>query len=148
MLPCSTRPTTNAAKPVDARPLTVLGLAPMLRPFALTLAASLTFSICAGANARPAPALSSSAKRGLAFAQQHCAVCHGVIRNSSSPNPESPPFEEIANREGLTGMTLRQFLQDSHNYPEAMNFKVERRRIRDLADYVVTLKRPGYKPVM
>ena len=71
-----------------------------------------------------------------------------MTSNSTSPNPESPPFEEIANRPGLTSLTLRQFLRDSHNYPEAMDFAVERERIRDLADYIVTLKRPGYKPVM
>ena len=57
-------------------------------------------------------------------------------------------FEDIANRPGLTSGTLKQFLRDSHNYPEAMNFTVEQERIRDLADYILTLRHPGYKPVM
>lgn len=120
----------------------------MLKPIALALSVSLTFAAVAGASTRPGHAPSAGAKRGQAFAATHCAACHGITANSSSPNPESPPFEEIANRDGLTGQTLRQFLRDSHNYPEAMDFKVERTRIRDLADYIVTLKRPGYKPVM
>lgn len=101
--------------------------------------------------ARPAkvkPGLGIEARRGLAFAQQHCSACHGVTANSSSPNPESPTFEDIANRPGLTATTLRAFLRDSHNYPAAMNFSVDQDRINDLAQYVVTLKRRGYRPTI
>ena len=71
-----------------------------------------------------------------------------MTANSISPNPESPPFEDIANWPGVTRTTLRQFLRDSHNYPAAMQFRVEQARIRDLADYVLTLKKTGYQPVM
>ncbi len=94
------------------------------------------------------PVLTASAQRGLAFAGQRCSGCHGVVENSSSPNPESPPFEDIANRSGVTRQTLQQFLRDSHNYPAAMNFEVEDTRIRDLAAYIVTLKKPGYRPLV
>lgn len=93
-------------------------------------------------------AQSAAARRGLEFARQHCSGCHGVVANSSSPNPESPPFEDIANRPGVSRETLRQFLRDSHNYPAAMNFAVEDARISDLAAYIVTLKKPGYKPLV
>ena len=72
--------------------------------------------------------------KGLAFAQDRCAACHGVTANAGSPNPESPSFEDIANQPGLTRTTLRRFLTDSHNYPEAMQFKVERTEISNLAD--------------
>lgn len=129
----------------------------MPKPFALALLALPLFAlavtgspVAAGrtaktaAKATPAP-LSPRAKRGLAFAQDYCSACHAVTANGSSPNPESPPFEDIANTPGLTVMTLRQFLRDSHNYPAAMDFKVEPARIRDLAGYIVTLKRPGYR---
>lgn len=92
--------------------------------------------------------LSPGAKRGLAFAEQRCSGCHGVTANHTSPNPESPPFEDIANRPGVTSATLQQFLRDSHNYPAVMNFRVEAGRIRDLADYIGTMKKPGYRPVM
>lgn len=94
------------------------------------------------------PVLSAGARRGLAFAQQRCSACHAVTENRISPNPEPPSFEDIANRPGVTTATLRQFLRDSHNYPEAMNFRVEPARIRDLADYIVTMKKAGYRPVM
>ena len=99
---------------------------------------------------QPAPSepLSASAARGQAFAQQHCAACHATTANRASPNPESPPFDDIANRPGLTAATLRTFLQDSHNYPAAMNFRIDASGIDDLADYVATLKKPDYRPVM
>ncbi|MEO6716364.1 MAG: cytochrome c [Novosphingobium sp.] len=90
--------------------------------------------------------LTPSAQRGLLFVQQHCASCHGVTANTISPNPESPPFEDVANRPGLTVVTLRQFLSDSHNYPAAMNFTVDRARIRDIAAYMLTLRKPNYRP--
>lgn len=90
--------------------------------------------------------LSASARRGLAFAEQRCAACHAIGANRSSPNPESPSFEAIANMPGLTDATLREFLRDSHNYPAAMNFTVERARVRDLSAYILTLRRPGYRP--
>ena len=123
----------------------------MTRPLAFaTLAlAALVLTAPAEAAPRKTPAQQAQAarvKRGQIFAQQRCSACHGIGANATSPNPESPPFEAVANQRGLTRATLRSFLQDSHNFPEAMQFKVERRNIRDLADYIVTLRRPGYKP--
>jgi len=43
-------------------------------------------------------------------------------------------------------VTLRQFLSDSHNYPAAMNLTVDRARIRDIAAYMLTLRKPHYRP--
>jgi mono/diheme cytochrome c family protein len=115
----------------------------MLKPIAI---AALIFA--AAAAPPPAARLAAGAKRGLAFAQLRCAGCHAVTANAISPNPESPSFEHIANRPGVTRLTLRQFLRDSHNYPDAMNFTVGPSRSRDLADYVLTMRKPGYRPVM
>ena len=120
----------------------------------LALAATATQPLAREANpaikhrAAKGHVLPGGARRGLAFAEQRCSACHAVTKNGSSPNPESPPFEDIANRPGVTGETLEQFLRDSHNYPEAMNFKVEAAQIRDLASYIVTMKKAGYRPVM
>lgn len=100
------------------------------------------------ATAKQPAAMSMAARRGLEFARQRCAACHGVVANSSSPNPESPPFEDIANRTGVTRATLHRFLRDSHNYPAAMSFEVEDRAIGDLAAYIVTLKKAGYRPLV
>ena len=116
----------------------------------LLAASTLLLSTACTVNAAgPAqPRLSPSAQRGLAFAQQRCAACHGVTANAASPNPESPAFEDIANTPGLTRSTLRTYLRDSHNFPDAMNFRVPQRRINDLADYMVTLQRPDYHPAI
>ncbi len=106
------------------------------------------FALMAAVAVNAAPTLSPTARRGLAFADQHCAACHSVRANGSSANPEAPPWDDIANRPGTTQATLRTFLRDSHNYPAAMYFRVDARRIRDLGAYIVSLQKPGYRPVM
>ena len=87
-------------------------------------------------------------ERGRGLAEARCAACHAVNANGTSPNPESPAFEDIANRQGLTSATLRQYLRDAHNYPDAMQFRIERSQVRDLSAYIVTLKKSGYKPAI
>lgn len=92
------------------------------------------------------PPLTKQARRGLAFAQSHCAQCHGVASGAISRNPESPPFEAVVNAPGLTRETLTVFLRDSHNFPATMNFEIEPAQIDDLAAYMITLRREGYRP--
>jgi mono/diheme cytochrome c family protein len=84
--------------------------------------------------------------RGLAFATSHCSGCHAITAGQISPNPEAPPWELVVNKPGLTRATLRTFLRDSHNYPEAMNFTIDQRQIGDLAAYMLTLKSARFKP--
>jgi mono/diheme cytochrome c family protein len=88
----------------------------------------------------------TSAQRGLAFAQANCAVCHGVSTGAVSLHPEAPTFADIANRPGVTAQTLRQFLGDSHNFPQAMNFEVDPASLDDLAAHFVTLRQDSYRP--
>lgn len=109
----------------------------------LPLAALILASSAPIAQARE---LSDSFRRGKALAQARCAACHGITANSFSPNPEAPPWEDIANRPGTTRATLRTFLRDSHNYPAAMNFRLTVRRVDDISRYMITLQRAGYKP--
>ena len=105
---------------------------------------------CAGASsppaAKPAPAApqeAAPAARGLAFAQTHCTGCHAVSRGQISPNPESPPFETVANMPGLTATTLKDWLRDSHNFPDIMNFSIDPGQVDDLAAYILTLREGG-----
>ena len=86
-----------------------------------------------------------AAKRGMEFAQAHCAACHAVVSGVSA-KPDAPSFEAIVNTDGLTAETLEPWLRDSHNYPEIMNFAIEPRQIGDLATYMLTLKNPAYRP--
>lgn len=88
----------------------------------------------------------SDAKQGLAFAQAHCASCHGVKPGTISSNPEAPSFAAIANIPGLTHTSLQTFLRDSHNYPAAMNFTLQPADVDALASYMVTLQSPDYHP--
>jgi len=103
-------------------------------------AAACTPSVGIATQRAAAPKLTKPEKRGRAFAQQRCTRCHAVVRYRLSPNPEAPPFEDIAAREGLTRDTLRAFLLDSHNFPAMMNFEVAPAQIDDLADYMLTMR--------
>lgn len=116
-------------------------------PVAVALAgAALSLATASGAMAAKPSSAARQAARGLAFAQAHCSGCHGVTLGAVSPNPESPPFEAIANTPGLTRQTLGRFLRDSHNYPAAMDFKLDRARTADLAAYMLTLQRADFHP--
>ncbi|MFM5906176.1 MAG: c-type cytochrome [Novosphingobium sp.] len=92
------------------------------------------------------PQAAAAIKRGQVLATARCGVCHGVTANAPSPNAEAPPWDDIANRPGTTHVTLRAFLRDSHNYPEAMNFRIKPAQVDDIARYMITLQRKGYKP--
>ena len=80
-------------------------------------------------------------EKGLEFAQAHCSQCHAVKALQLSPNPEAPPFESVANMPGLTKTTLRDWLRDSHNFPEIMDFALETDQIDVLAAYILTLRK-------
>lgn len=83
----------------------------------------------------------------LAFVQAACGGCHAVEAPGTSPNPASPPFADIANREGLTRETLVTWLTDAHNYPEDMDFDLDPPQVEQIADHILTLRRAGYERV-
>ena len=101
---------------------------------------------------QPRPVAESAAPPGLpgglAFAQGACGGCHAVERLGDSPNPDSPPFAAIANREGLTADTLSSWLREAHNYPQEMEFSLEGREVDDLVAYILTLRDPNYHPAI
>lgn len=113
---------------------------------ALLAALTLLAATPVPATASQTPDLSASARRGLVLAEQRCAACHAVRANGTSPNPEAPPWEDIANRPGTSNRTLRRFLADSHNFPMAMQFEVARSHIRDLSAWMITLQHKDYRP--
>lgn len=117
----------------------------MIKP-AFAAAAVILIAACATVPAKPRVALTEQEARGYAYAKTNCAACHGVVANASSPNPEAPPFEAVVNTKGLTARTLETFLRDSHNFPGAMAFAVEPAKVDDITAYMLTLRKPGYKP--
>lgn len=92
--------------------------------------------------------LTQEEARGYDYARAHCAPCHAITANAASPNPEAPTFESIANSTGLTERTLGSFLRDSHNFPGAMNFTIDSKNVKDTTTYMLTLRRPDYKPAI
>ena len=82
-----------------------------------------------------------------AFVQAACGGCHATEPPFLSPNPGVPSFEAIANRPGVTKATIRAWLVNAHNYPEDMDFTLERDHVETIAEYMITLRRAGYVPV-
>ena len=101
----------------------------------------------AGSSAAVPAELTEAEHHRLAFVQAACGGCHAVESPGLSPNPASPPFADIANRQGLTRTTLLTWLNDAHNYPEVMDFDLDPPQVEQIADYILTLRSPDYKPV-
>lgn len=91
-------------------------------------------------------AFSQPAKAGYQLSEALCSGCHAIRPGEISPNPMSPSFEMIANMPGLTLGTLSEYLRDSHNYPETMNFEVAQEDSDVLAAYMITLRSGDYTP--
>ena len=118
--------------------------------FAFSLLASAACSMTEGGSPQRASAAASETapqRRGLAFAEAHCSVCHAV-RPGLSPNPKAPTFEAVINTPGLDVGTLTPWLRNSHDFPAMMNFAIDPERIDDLAVYMLTLKDPAYRPAI
>ena len=82
---------------------------------------------------------SGNPEAGLRFARSICAECHAVEGDRDSPNPLSPTFVEIANVPGMTTAAIVVLLSNPHrNMPDLI---LERGELRDVAAYILTLKR-------
>ncbi|MXP13766.1 hypothetical protein GRI44_03235 [Altererythrobacter confluentis] len=129
----------------------------MTRSFAACIVA-LGLSACQGAvsqqqpvEVQPSPsqavtALSGPAQAGYNLSEALCSGCHAISAGGISPNPQSPTFAMVANMPGLTEVTLRDFLRDSHNFPETMNFEVVEEDVDVLAAYIITLRQDDFRP--
>lgn len=124
-----------------------------MKALPILVASALAASGCAPAASAPEsastpllPATASAAEAGRVLAVTHCASCHAVTARTLSPNPMAPPFEGIANMPGLTAKTLTSFLEDSHSFPDEMNFRVDARGADELTAYILTLKSKDYRP--
>jgi len=84
---------------------------------------------------------------GYAFADSHCSGCHAVSAGGISPNPQSPAFEDVVNRPGVTYATLNPWLDNSHVYPDIMDFEIAPDQVDALARYMMTMQREDYRPL-
>jgi mono/diheme cytochrome c family protein len=125
----------------------------MTHRFNLIAAAALALVACATAPGtdKPPPMLGqptapSPDTRAPAFVEAACGGCHAVEPPFLSPNPASPSFASIANRRGLSEQSLANWLAEAHNYPEEMDFTLTPAQIKQIARYVVSLRKAGYVP--
>ena len=119
-----------------------------MRATGLVLAlSSLALAGCQTAGAEPEPASGSqfASVEAPTFAQALCAGCHAVKPLQLSPNPRAPSFSDIVNRPGVTRRSLHRFLTDAHNYPEVMDFDLEKHHVDELTDYMITLREPRFR---
>lgn len=78
--------------------------------------------------------------RGLTYATANCIECHDVRRGHfDSPEPEAPPFQDIANDEGMTEIALYAFFRTAH--PSMPNLVVPPADIADLTAYLISMRR-------
>ena len=79
--------------------------------------------------------------RGLNYAKQHCAKCHGVEENDhSSPNSEAPTFKAVANSTGMSSTALTLWMQKPglhHSMPEVIMPTDEQENV---IAYILSLK--------
>lgn len=82
------------------------------------------------------------AARGAAYAQRHCAACHGVLASDSeSPQPRVATFRRIANTPGMTGTALAVWLRTPHR--DMPNLVIAAEDRSDLIAYIVSLREPA-----
>jgi mono/diheme cytochrome c family protein len=113
--------------------------------------ACLALAACQTANPDAPPMVGKATSpspdtRAPAFVEAVCGGCHAVEPPFLSPNPASPSFAAIANRQGLSEKSLADWLAEAHNYPEDMDFTLTRAQIEQIAHYVVSLRKAGYVP--
>ena len=96
--------------------------------------------------ASTAKAQTAPIKVGYELSEALCSGCHAISADEISSNPSSPSFVAIANTHGLTLARLREWLRDSHNFPEQMEMEVGDQDVDLLAGYIITLRDEDYKP--
>ncbi len=90
----------------------------------------------------PATAVSQQigdAEKGLQYASEVCSGCHAVRPEQlTSPLPQAPRFEDVANISGMTAIALTAWLQTSH--PTMPNIRMTDEEMRNVIQYILSLK--------
>ncbi len=76
--------------------------------------------------------------KGLAYARQVCASCHGIESGQRSSNPSAPSFETLAAIPGMSSTALYALLQTSHK--TMPNIIIDADDHRNLIAYILALK--------
>ena len=80
----------------------------------------------------------ASVSEGHRLAEAWCETCHAVKPHMAGMSDQAPSFEAIANRHGTTALSLKVFLNTSHqNMP---NLVISPDQADALASYILSLK--------
>jgi mono/diheme cytochrome c family protein len=80
----------------------------------------------------------ASVSEGHRLAEAWCETCHAIEPHMAGMSNQAPSFEAIANRHGTTALSLKVFLETSHqNMP---NLVIEPDQADALASYILSLK--------
>jgi mono/diheme cytochrome c family protein len=101
---------------------------------AMVLGAAMLLASCYAAQAQEADIAA-----GAAYAGKVCAACHAVLANEqTSPLPQAPSFQSVADTPGMTELALTVWLQSSH--PTMPNIILEQDDLRNVVAYIRSLK--------
>jgi mono/diheme cytochrome c family protein len=75
---------------------------------------------------------------GFVYAKEVCANCHAIVSNETSPVPDAPTFNEIANRPGMSAKALFEWMQTTH--PTMPNITLEQEDLMDVIFYILSHK--------
>jgi mono/diheme cytochrome c family protein len=85
-----------------------------------------------------ANAQDADVEAGAAYAQEVCAACHAVLPNEeTSPLPQAPTFQSVADTPGMTELALTVWLQSSH--PTMPNIVLDQDDLRNVVAYIRSL---------
>jgi mono/diheme cytochrome c family protein len=108
-------------------------------PFAFVVAISAAACAQTAPVAPPVIGQAGMPAAGRFYIQHNCASCHGIEAGDTvSPLPEAPPFQEIANAPGMTGLALHVWLRSPHE--DMPHIIVEPDQVEDVWAYIRSLK--------
>jgi mono/diheme cytochrome c family protein len=76
---------------------------------------------------------------GFAYAKKVCANCHAIVSNETSPVPEAPAFDDIANK--MSARAILVWMQSRH--PTMPNITLGREDLMDVIAYILSHKDKG-----
>lgn len=87
-----------------------------------------------------ADAAVAQSRAGLAFVEQHCAMCHAVRKSGRSPHPAAPPFRTIGAIYNLDEFTelLEKGIVAGH--PDMPSFKFSRGDASAVTSYLRSIQ--------
>lgn len=76
----------------------------------------------------------------LSFVQERCGDCHALRPGAEPPNLQAPSFVAVANDMGFNQDSLREFLRDGHDAPDAMSIMLTREEAEMASAYIMSLR--------